>query len=462
MKYTYLYFFTTFFWSLNLSSFPIDMDKLLITPPEDQGLDSAMKEQLDTLAEDFVDRGILQGAVMAVSKDNKPVYFAAHGWANENAKIEMKKDTIFHMASSTKPILGVAAMIASERGLFDIQDPVSKYIPEFERMKVAVLKEPADIDISPLGVFPASDEDAGFLSKLYSKAMTFFLEGYYFGEIPEHRFVDQKETLTIHHLLTHTGGLGTKGLGEALSGWEYIEKGEKGEKKKKGFKKGITLTSITKEAQEGYLDFQPGSRWMYANEIGLDVVARIIEITSGQPFNEFVKENIFNPLDMKDTDWNVPEEKLSRMVFVREGGEDGSMPKPTEWYSGCHGLRTTARDYLHFHQMLANKGQFQGVRVVSESSVEKMSTNQVGDLYSKFEKNKSGAEGMGYTVSVTLNPDKANRKRGKGSFGWVGVTGTDTWTDPENGLAVVIMVQQPTKEFSEEVSQVIFNAINKS
>ena len=450
------------FWSLNLASFPLDINDLSIPPLESVGLNPAMSDQLDQLVDDYVERGILQGAVIAVSKDNKPVYFAAHGWANENDRIEMKKDTIFHMASSTKPILGVAAMIASEKGLFDIQDPVSKYIPEFEKMKVAVLKEPTDIDISPLGVFPASSDDVGFFSKLSSKLMTFAFDGYYFGEVPEHRFVKQKEPLTIHHLLTHTGGLGTKGLGEALSGWEYIEKGEKGEKKKKGFKAGITLASITEAAGEGYLDFQPGSRWMYANEIGLDIVARIIEITSGQSFNEFVKEYIFNPLDMKDTDWNVPEEKLSRMVFIREGGEDGSMPKPTGWYSGCHGLRATARDYLHFQQMLANKGQLGGVRVASEASIVKMATNQVGDLYSKFEKNKSGAEGMGYTVSVTLNPDKANRKRGKGSFGWVGVTGTDTWTDPENRLAVVIMVQQPTKEFPEEVSQIIFNAIKRN
>lgn len=433
------------------------MDKLLITPPEDQGLDSALNEQLDALAGDFVDRGILQGAVIAVSKDNKPVYFAAHGWANENAKIEMEKSSMFQMASSTKPILGVAAMIASERGLFNIQDPISKYIPEFEGMKVAVLKEPADIDISPLGVFPASNEDTGFFSKLYSKAMTFFLEGYYFGEIPEHRFVEQKEPLTIHHLLTHTAGLATHGLGHALSNWEIEEKGKN---KKKGFKPGITLTSITKDAQEGYLDFQPGSRWSYAGSIGLDVVARIIELTSGQPFNEFVKENIFNPLDMKDTHWNVPENKLSRVVFIREGGEDGGMPKSTQWFSGSHNLISTARDYLHFEQMMVNKGQLGGVRIVSEDSIIKMSTNQVGDLYSKMEKNKSGAEGMGYTVSVTLDPDKTDRKRGKGAFGWVGVTGTHTWADPENGLAVVIMVQQPTKEFPEEVSQIIFNANN--
>ena len=385
MKIKFLSSIILLFWSLNLASFPLDINDLSIPPLESVGLNPAMSDQLDQLVDDYVERGTLQGAVIAVSKDNKPVYFAAHGWANENDRIEMKKDTIFHMASSTKPILGVAAMIASEKGLFDIQDPVSKYIPEFEKMKVAVLKEPTDIDISPLGVFPASSDDVGFFSKLSSKLMTFAFDGYYFGEIPPHRFVEQKEPLTIHHLLTHTAGLGTDGLGEALSGWDYLNKG----KKNGAFKEGVTLASITEDAQKGYLDFQPGSRWSYAKSVGLDVVARIIEITSGQPFDEFVRENIFDPLDMKDTDWNIPEEKLNRLVFIREGGTDGGKPKPTKWFSGSHSLISTARDYLHFEQMMTNGGQLAGVRILSESSVIEMSTNQVGDLYSKMEKNKA-------------------------------------------------------------------------
>ena len=457
MKHLYLSFLLTFSWSLNLIALPLDIENLKLFESQSQGMKNTMSSELDDVITQFIEDEKIQGAVVAVSRFGNPIYFSAHGLADVPNKIAMEKDAMFQMASSTKPILGVAAMIASEKGLFDIQDPVSKYIPEFAEMKVSVLKEPADIDISPLMVFPASDEDNGFFSKLYSKAMTFFLEGYYFGEIPEHRFVEQKEPLTIHHLLTHTAGLATNGLGHALSNWEIEEKGKN---KKKGFKQGITLTSITKDAQEGYLDFQPGSRWSYAGSIGLDVVARIIELTSGQPFNEFVKENIFNPLDMKDTHWNVPENKLSRVVFIREGGEDGGIPKSTQWFSGSHSLISTARDYLHFEQMMVNKGQLGGVRIVSEDSIIKMSTNQVGDLYSKMEKNKSGAEGMGYTVSVTLDPDKTDWKRGKGAFGWVGVTGTTTWADPENGLAVVIMVQQPTKEFPEEVSQIIFNAIN--
>ena len=457
MKHLYLSFLLTFSWSLNLIALPLDIENLKLFESQSQGMKNTMSSELDDVITQFIEDEKIQGAVVAVSRFGNPIYFSAHGLADVPNKIAMEKDAMFQMASSTKPILGVAAMIASEKGLFDIQDPVSKYIPEFAEMKVSVLKEPADIDISPLMVFPASDEDNGFFSKLYSKAMTFFLEGYYFGEIPEHRFVEQKEPLTIHHLLTHTAGLATNGLGHALSNWEIEEKGKN---KKKGFKQGITLTSITKDAQEGYLDFQPGSRWSYAGSIGLDVVARIIELTSGQPFNEFVRENIFNPLDMKDTHWNVPENKLSRVVFIREGGEDGGIPKSTQWFSGSHSLISTARDYLHFEQMMVNKGQLGGVRIVSEDSIIKMSTNQVGDLYSKMEKNKSGAEGMGYTVSVTLDPDKTDWKRGKGAFGWVGVTGTTTWADPENGLAVVIMVQQLTKEFPEEVSQIIFNAIN--
>ena len=400
MKYAYVYLLTTFFWSLNLSSLPIDTENLNLSEPESQGMKKSIGSELDAVIKKALNDEKIQGAVVAVSRFGNPIYFSAHGLADVPNKVAMEKDSMFQMASPSKPVLGVATMIASERGLLNIQDPVSKYLPEFAGMKVAVLKEPSDIDISPLGVFPASDEDVGFFSKLTSKLMTFAFDGYYFGEIPPHRFVEQKEPLTIHHLLTHTAGLGTDGLGEALSGWDYLNKG----KKNGAFKEGVTLASITEDAQKGYLDFQPGSRWSYAKSVGLDVVARIIEITSGQPFDEFVRENIFDPLDMKDTDWNIPEEKLNRLVFIREGGTNGGKPKPTKWFSGSHSLISTARDYLHFEQMMTNGGQLAGVRILSESSVIEMSTNQVGDLYSKMEKNKFYSST--YLLLNMFNPQK--------------------------------------------------------
>ena len=196
--------------------------------------------------------------------------------------------------------------------------------------------------------------------------------------------------------------------------------------------------------------------------MGLDVVAHIIEITSGQTFDEFVQTNIFDPLDMKDTYWNVPSEKFDRIVSISGGGKDGSKPAgETKFFSGSVGLISTARDYLHFENMLLNKGEFLGTRILSEASVKLMSTNQSGDLFSQTEKVAKGAEGFGYTVSVTLDPEKVSLKRGTGSFGWAGAAGTMSWTDPENDINVVIMVQQPTKEFPEDIARIVYNAIIK-
>ena len=123
---------------------------------------------------------------------------------------------------------------------------------------------------------------------------------------------------------------------------------------------------------------------------------------------------------------------------------------------------STAKDYLHFENMLLNQGEFLGKRILSEASVKLMSTNQTGDLYSKMEKVVEGAEGFGYTVSVTLDPEKALIKRGKGSFGWAGAAGTMSWTDPVNDINVVIMVQQPTKEFPEDIARVVFDSVGRA
>ena len=143
---------------------------------------------------------------------------------------------------------------------------------------------------------------------------------------------------------------------------------------------------------------QPGARWAYGRTVGLDVVARIIEIVSGTLFNEFIQERIFDPLDMKDSHWNLPEEKIPRLVVVR--GDKGSWRKPTRYFSGSTGLISTARDYLHFEQMLLNGGTLFGNRLLKPSSVALMSTNHVGSHCR--EKGDIDGVGFGYTVAITL------------------------------------------------------------
>ena len=449
------------FSELNLSLFPIILKKLTLCDPEPLGLNKTMPTELDSVIEKFIETKKIQGAVIAVSRKNNPVYFSAHGFADVPNKIPMQRDSMFQMWSSTKPILGVAAMIAIEKGLFKPKDEVSRYLPKYKDIGVAVLNDPKDKDISPLGVYTEIGDKNSFFTNLYWRIWSWFKDGYYIGYIPEHRLVKADKPLTIHHLLTHTAGLGTNGLGQASAPWNAKLSSGKGKKEKENaFLSDVTIGSLTDLISVGPLDFQPGSRFAYSGFMGLDVVARIIEITSGQTFDEFVQTNIFDPLDMKDTYWNVPGEKFDRIVSISGGGKDGSKPAgETKFFSGSVGLISTARDYLHFENMLLNKGEFLGNRILSEASVKLMSTNKSEDLFSQTEKAMKGSEGFGYTVSVTIDPEKARLKRGKGSFGWAGAAGTVSWTDPENDINVVIMVQQPIKEFSEDIARIVYNAI---
>ena len=414
-------------------------------------MQNVLGRQLDELIADFIDDEELQGAVLAVKKNDESIYFAAHGLSDVATNKPMKTDSIFQMDSSTKIILASAAMIAIEQGLFDPNDMVSRYLPEFQNIQVAVLADPQNKNISPLGVFTNSKKKLGILDKFLNRTLEIIYPGYYFGSAPPHRLIAVNEPLTIHHLLTHTGGLGTYGLGQAVAIWA-----EGLMSKEKDVISDLTLAKLVDLAAAGPLDFQPGERFGYSSVFGLDVVARIIEITSDQPFNEFVKTNIFEPLDMRDTHWNLPPDKKNRLVRI--AGEDKDAyslhdAEKTSFFSGSVGLVSTASDFLNLHQMLANDGQFRGRQVLSTEALELMTTNHAGDLYAENEKGSATGEGFGYGVTVTIDSEKS--KKSLGAFGFGGASGTVSWSDPKNRLAVVIMIQQPSTDFHEAVAEII-------
>ena len=465
MKIKILLIILLVFWSLNLASSQKDIENLNLAEPLSQQLDNSIASQLDEVIMTFIEDEKIQGAVLAVSRFDNPIYFAAHGFADVSKKVQMQKDSMFQMWSSAKLVSGVAAMIAVDLGLFKAEDEVSKYIPEFKDLQVAVLAEPKNQDISPLYVYAGKDDDSGFFSSLYSRFISWVYEGVYIGSIPDHRLVPLKKPITIHDLLTHTAGLATGGLGQAIAPWSSklsSGKDQDAGAEQRDFLENITIKSLTEMLSEGPLDFQPGSRYQYSAFGGLDVVARIIEITANQPFNEFVQNKIFEPLEMHDTHWKVPNDKLKKIVVISSGSK-GNNEYPvydTKYFSGSVGLVSTAQDYLNLHQMLVNEGEFKGNRILSQKSLELMSTDQVGDLYSKTE--KGGGMGFGYAVSLTLNPEKTHLKSGVGSIITGGTAGTVSWSDPENKIAAVIMVQQPTADFPSEISTVIFDAIKKN
>ena len=390
-------------------------EEIPVAEPEAVGMSSERLLRIDTAMHRHIEAGNIQGAVTAVARRGKVVHFKAYGEMNVEEETPMSEDAIFIMMSSTKPVLGVAAMMMIEEGLIRPNDPVSDYIPEFADMQVAVLKEPTDEDISP-----------------------FFVDR---QNPPDHRLVPAATPITIEHLLTHTSGLASGGLGSVQS--QLVER--------------ESLAKYIPRLGASVLDFQPGSRWTYSGGTGLDVVARIIEIVSGMPYDEFVQTRIFDPLDMKDTHYNVPASKKDRRVVIR-GRDMSRFDSETSYFSGSYGLSSTARDYLHFEQMLANGGELFGNRLLGSRSVEMFASNQVGDLFRGFTQNAQG-QGFGYTVAVVLDPIAADSRRSKGAFGWGGAFGTRSWTDPTEELTGVLMLQQPHRGAQYDFENAIRQAI---
>lgn len=381
-------------------------------------MSSTQLQQINKLLQQYIDRGEIQGAVTAVARRGKVVHFAAYGLSDVENKRLMESDSMFRMASSSKPVLGVAAMIAIEEGLIAPTDPIAKYLPEFADMQVAVLAEYKDKDVSPEWVW---------------------------NDVPEHRLVPAVRSITIHDLLTHTSGLASGGLGNAVAGHQQPAPDE-------------TLADMVPRYAEMALDFQPGTRWAYSAYIGVDVVARVLEVVAGDPYEEFLRKRIFEPLGMTDTYFFVPPEKKSRLVVI-----DGLDMKakgwdvPSRYASASGGLSSTAADFLRFEQMLCHRGELSGTRIISPESVATMTSNQVGAMFS--ENGKMEGSGFGYTVAIMLDPKAANSHRSIGAFGWGGAHGTMTWTDPALEVSGVLMVQQPTKDLADDFEKAIREAI---
>ncbi len=392
--------------------------------PEEVGMSAERLKRIDDLVQEYIDADRIKGAVVGVTRRNKVVYMEAHGVIDDTTGRPMRKDAMFHMASSTKPVLGVAAMMMIEEGLMNPEDPVERYIPEFKGIQVAVARKSATKDITK--------------SKSKSKSKKEPEK----QEVPDHQLVDASRPLTIHDLLTHTAGLFTGGTGTMVSSLDRPEASD-------------TLASWIPKVAAGPLDFQPGTRWAYSGTVGLDVVARIVEIVSGTPFNEFVQTRIFDPLDMKDTHWTVPEDKRDRMPVF--SNNKGPWIRSADYFSGSIGLVSTARDYMHFEQMLVNGGTLFGHRLLKPESVAMMSTNQVGNLFNETAKGGSG-RGFGYTVGITVDSDQAGDGRTTGAFGWMGAAGTVSWTAPEEELTVVYMVQGPT-DLPWKIAEAVRDAI---
>lgn len=408
------------------SSFSLAQDLPRASSAEEVGMSTERLNRINDVMQRHIDAGTIQGAVTGVARRGKIVHLEAHGYMNVVDGKPMQEDALFIMMSSTKPVLGVATMMLIEEGLIRPSDPLSTWFPEFAEMQVAVLRNPVDENISPLRVDPTN--------------------------LPEYRLVPAEREITVHDILTHTSGLASGGLGNAIStdaiGWLDTR---------------TSLAANVPKYGDIVLDFQPGSRWQYSAATALDVIARIIEIESGLSFDQFVQKRIFEPLGMNNTWWNVPEEYQDRFIDI--AGSDTAPPSRavlydrshSNYFSGSYGLKSTAGDYLRFEQMLVNGGELFGKRLLSPRTVRLMSSNQVGDLFSDRPGVKG--QGFGYTVATTEDPIAGNQRRSQGAFGWGGALGTRSWSDPAEELTAVIMIQQPVPTVQSDFENAVQQAI---
>jgi len=373
------------------------------------------------------------GAVALVARRGKIVYFEAQGLADIEAKKAMAKDSIFRLASMSKPITAVAVMMMLEEGKVRLTDRVSQFIPEFKTMKVAVAKGTTDkpVQMPPFGRGgpPAAP--------------------------PEFDLVPAAREITVRDLLTHTSGLMSTGV----SGAEQARLAPRSPSD--------TLANYIPKLAQTPLDFQPGTLWRYSGLYGFDVLARIVEIASGMPYDQFLQQRLFTPLGMKDTGFAPAPERMARVATIYQRTPDGQLrpaPNPNQliggtYFSASGGLMSTAEDYLQFAQMLVNGGTLNGRRFLSPKTVELMASNHTGEMVNGQFGRPAHGMGFGLGVQVWLDPVAADRRVSPGSFGWEGAYGTHQVMDPAEKMVEIIMMQGANGPLQRDFENAVRQAI---
>jgi CubicO group peptidase (beta-lactamase class C family) len=367
-----------------------------VSDPEALGFSSSRLARIAAWQQAQVDAGAFSGAVAAIARNGRVAYLRAVGFRDRAKTIPLQPDAIFWIASMTKPVTSVAAMILVEEGKLDLAAPVHQYLPELKDLMVGV--ETTD---------PASGE-----TKLALEP--------------------QKRPMTVEDLLRHTSGLVYEDGNTAVHKL-YRESGLYD----MGLARDGTLKDFVSRLARLPLAHQPGEVWEYGHSA--DVLGRVIEVASGQPLDQFLDSRLFKPLGMVDTGFWVPPEKLARLIDPPAGAAirpDRDVTKPTTLFSGGGGLVSTAADYLRFCQMLLNGGELDGVRVLSPATVRRMTTNALPhDM--RFANGSTFGLGFGLRSDAVWSVVPGS----VGSFTWGGVWGTYFWVDPAEQLIAMQLIQ---------------------
>ena len=403
-----------------------------VVTPETVGMSSTRLRKMSSWMEQQISSNRLAGLSAMVHRSGKCAFFNCVGQMDVEAGKAMAEDTIFRLYSMTKPITAVAAMICYEDGYFQLDDPIAKFLPEFTEMQVW------DGNPDALNTVP--------------------VEGY----------------ITVRHLLTHTAGFSYEWM-EATPVEDYYREHKVSFNPGRQTEGGADLAAMATRLAQAPLVRQPGSGWGYS--VSIDVLGRLVEVWSGHTLDRFFEERIFQPLGMADTAFSVAPEKRERFAACYEPTSGGGLAgvssqeavirksegiglklsdAPTdshylqtpETFSGGGGLTGTLGDYGRFCQMLLNKGELDGVRILGSKTVEFMSVNHLPDNKDMAGMgqpvwSESSAEGIGYGLGMAVVIDAPTTQliRSTGEYFWGGAASTAFWIDPEEEMFVVFMTQ---------------------
>jgi CubicO group peptidase (beta-lactamase class C family) len=366
---------------------------------ESVGMSTERLRRIDAFTQRYIDEQMVAGTVTLVARKGKVVHLSAQGMKDVERNQPMSTDTIFRMASMTKPIASVALMMLYEEGWFQLDDPIANWLPEFSNMMIEVENTDGSVRLEPA-----------------------------------------QTAITFTHMLTHTAGLMNSYRGDIP---RYSQAAAvRGEE---------NLDSWTRRIAQLPLRYEPGTRWEYS--AATSVVGRLVEVISGVDLDTFLRDRIFQPLQMNDTYFYLPADKVNRFATLygpdasngnrmqlTEVGDERSnyVAEPRNFFSGAGGLVSTAHDYVRFQQMMLNGGELDGVRLLGRKTVELIFANHTGDLPLWL---SGPGMGFGLGYSVVLDRAVAHTSDSEGSVSWGGAFGTLFWVDPAEELVAIILTQ---------------------
>ena len=407
------------------------------TAPQQVGISVEKLKRIDPVVQKFIDDQQLAGAITMLARRGQVVHFETYGMMDLEVQRPMQKDAIFRIYSMTKPVVAVAVMMLCQDGKLELEAPVSKYLPELGGMKVA-----AD------------------------------------AEAEEASLINADREMTVRDLMRHTSGL--PGANRYMAGQTAVDKLYR----QAGLHRldECNLQEMVERLGTIPLLYQPGTKWHYS--IAADVLGRLIEVVSNQSLDVFLAEHIFQPLDMEDTGFYVPTEKIDRLVGMYgpeptgglqiieapQGGTGSysqtSFRKRPKFLSAGGGLVSTATDFMRFCLMLSAKGQLAGKRLLEVESVERMTCNHLPQHLVPLDKKpveRYGGLGFGLGVSVRVQQTAWVPASQVDEYGWIGGTSTEFWISPRDELVTITLAQHiPFSELSQVVKPLVYAAIDPS